>query len=122
MKFAILASIAAVSLSNAQLMGDDEEVPKPDPVEAGDDCSEEGNGPYFCQTTATSCVSWTDSGDASEYSTCQDCTEGEAREVLDSLGEPAFFMCPDDDEPEEESAKSLVLGGAALISAIAMMA
>merc|ERR1719446_1658641 len=120
MKFAVLASVAAVA--NAQLMGDDEEVPKPDPVEAGDDCSEEGNGPYFCQTTATSCVSWTDSGDGAEYSTCQDCTEGAAREVLDSLGEPAFFMCPDDDEPEEESAKSLVLGGAALIASIAMMA
>ena len=121
MKFAVLATIAAVA--NAQLMGDEEEVVKPDPVDAGDDCSDEGNGPFFCQTSATSCVTWTDSGDATDYSTCQDCTEDMAREVIDSLGEAALFMCPDDDEIEEEdSARSLVLGGAALLSAIAMMA
>ena len=119
MKFAVLVSV--VALANA-LGGDDEPEVIPDPVEAGDDCSDAGNGPYYCQTTATSCVTWTDSADAGEYSTCQDCTEDMAREVIDSLGEPAFFMCADDDEPEEESARSLVLGGAALISAIAMMA
>ena len=115
MKFATLALLVAT----VSAQEDDMEALADAPV--GDDCSPEeegGNGLYYCQTTGLSCVQWTDSGDMTEYSTCQDCTEDATRTVSDSMGESASFRCVDD----EDSAKTLLMSGAALISAIAMMA
>jgi hypothetical protein len=118
MKFTVL--IALVAAVSAQ---DEEMAAEVDPQEAGDDCSAEddgGNGPFWCQTTATSCVTYTDSAMAS-VSTCQDCTEiklGGNRDVYDAEGEVATFTCLDD----KEGAKTLFMSGAALLASIAMMA
>merc|ERR1712086_1223019 len=117
MKFTTL--IALVATVSAQ----DDMAAEIDPQEAGDDCSAEadgGNGPFWCQTTATSWVTYEDSMMAS-VATCQDCTElklGGNREVYDSQGEIVKFTCLDD----REGAKTLFMSGAALLASIAMMA
>ena len=118
MKFTVL--IALVAAVSAQ---DDDMMAEVDPQEAGDDCSAEddgGNGPFWCQTTATSCVTYEDSTMV-KVSTCQDCTEvklGGNRDVYDSQGEVVSFTCLDD----KEGAKTLFMSGAALLASIAMMA
>merc|ERR1712127_996762 len=117
MKFTAL--IALVATVSAQ----DDMAVEVDPQEAGDDCSAEddgGNGPFWCQTTATSCVTYQDSMMAS-VSTCQDCTEvklGGNRDVYDAQGEVVTFACLDG----REGAKTLFMSGAALLASIAMMA
>ena len=118
MKFTTL--IALVAAVSAQ---DDDMAVEVDPQEAGDDCSAEedgGNGPFWCQTTGTSCVTYEDSM-MTPVSSCQDCTEiklGGNREVYDSNGDVVTFTCLDD----KEGAKTLFMSGAALLASIAMMA